>query len=42
MSIFKVLIHQGSALVYIDDIVHMANSKPHMMQLISNVIDFAE
>ena len=42
-SIFrKDLIHQGSALVYIDDILLMSNPKPHMLQLIKQLHDIAK
>ena len=33
-SFFKTLIEQGFALVYIDDILSLSNSKEHMFQLI--------
>ena len=42
MSLFlKDLFRQGSALVYIEDILLMSNSKAHMMQLIEQLHDFA-
>ena len=32
-TFFKTLIEQGSAFVYIDDILHLSNSKEHMFKL---------
>ena len=34
---FENVIQQGSRLVFIDDILPMSNSKPHMLQLIKNI-----
>ena len=36
-SFFKTLIEQGFALVYIDDILLLSNSKEHMFQLIEQL-----
>ena len=36
-SFFKTLIEHGSALVYIDDILLLSNSKEHMIQLIEQL-----
>ena len=36
-SSFKTLIEQGFALVYIDDILLLSNSKEHMFQLIEQL-----
>ena len=36
-SFFKTLIGQGFALVYIDDILFLSNSKEHMFQLIEQL-----
>ena len=37
-SFFKTLIEQGFALVYIDDILLLFNSKEHMFQLIESLL----
>ena len=39
---FKDLNHQGSALVYLDDILLMSNSKPHLLQLFEQLHDIAK
>ena len=36
-SFFKILIEQGFALVYIDDILLLSNSKEHMFQLVEQL-----
>ena len=36
-SFFKILMEQGFALVYIDDILLLSNSKEHMFQLIEQL-----
>ena len=42
MSIFlKTSIHEGSELVYLDDILLMSISKPHILQLIKQLLDLA-
>ena len=35
------MIRQGSALVYIDDILLLSNSKPHKLQLVLKLHDIA-
>ena len=43
MSIFfGNLIHQESALVYIDDVFFMSNCKPHMLQPIQQQLDIVK
>ena len=36
-TFFKTLIEQGFALVYIDDTLHLSDSKEHMFQLIEQL-----
>ena len=38
---FKELIHQGSALVFIEDNLLTSNSKPHLLQLINQLHEIA-